>query len=265
MNKQYYIVTGASSGIGHALCSQLAKKNKLVIAIARSKDKLDQLHHTYPDNIHILVKDLSIQKNREEVAKFIGDQGKVVGLINNAATNDPVSLLQDLDLAVWHKQLFINLDTPIFLTKALLSNLVSNSRVINLTTGTTNFVVSGVAGYAMTKAALNVFTKYLSDELQKRGILVTAAHPGIVRTGLVKSIIKHADPDLNITKAQQRFAKKQLYLDVNLSAKFLCWLLLDADKSLYTGDIIGIYNKKYQPLWTNETIPSPYPEGIEPP
>ena len=68
-----------------------------------------------------------------------------------------------------------------------------DGRIINLTTGTTSFVVSGVAGYAMTKAAVNVFTKYLSDELQSRNILVTAAHPGIVKTGLIESIKQHTD------------------------------------------------------------------------
>ncbi len=265
MTNRYYVVTGASSGIGYALCCHLAKRNKQVIALARNKSKLNELQAAHNENIHTFVSDLSTQEGRKQAAEFIGAQGEILGLVNNAATNDPVSLLQNIDLKMWHKQLAINLDAPIFLTKALLPNLVKNSRVINLTTGTTNFAVSGIAGYAMTKAALNVFTKYLSDELQDRNILVTAAHPGIVRTGLVDSIVKHADPTLNISKAQERFAKADAYLDVNLSAKFLCWLLLDADNNFYTGDIIGIYNKKYQALWHNSEIPSPYPEGIEPP
>ena len=134
-----------------------------------------------------------------------------------------------------------------------------------MTTGTTSFVVSGVAGYAMTKAAVNVFTKYLSDELQSRNILVTAAHPGIVKTGLIESIKQHPDSSLGIYKVQEQFERSDKYLDVNLSAKFLRWLLLDADNSLYTGDIIGIYNKNYQLLWHSELIPSPYPDNVKPP
>ena len=51
----------------------------------------------------------------------------------------------------------------------------------------------------------------------------------------------------------------------NLSAKFLCWLLLEAADELYTGDIIGIYNQKYQLLWHDRIIESPYPNSISPP
>lgn len=156
------------------------------------------------------------------------------------------------------------MDTPVFLTQSLIP-LLKDGRIINLTTETINFVVSGVAGYAMTKAAINVFTKYLSEELRHKKILVMAAHPGIVKTGLVESIIRHNDSSLGISKAQQQFEKENKYLDANLSAKFLCWLLLEAADELYTGDIIGIYNKKYQSLWHDEVIQSPYPDNVAPP
>lgn len=89
--------------------------------------------------------------------------------------------------------------------------------------------------------------------------------PGIVKTGLIDSIIRHGDPELGIFKAQEEFEKNNKYLDVEIPAKFLCWLLLDADSSLYTGDIIGIYNQKYQSMWHDSLIPSPFPDNIKPP
>lgn len=208
--------------------------------------------------------DLSTQMGRENVIKRMFSLRKIVGLVHNAASNKPISLLQNLPLKEWHKQVAINLDAPLFLTKDLL-HLMKSGRIINLTTGTTNFVVSGSASYAMTKAAINIFTKYLSEELRSKKILVTAAHPGIVKTDLIENIMKHNDSTLGIYKAQKKFQEENKYLNVNLSAKFLCWLLLGADDSLYTGDIIGIYNKKYQPLWHDEIIPSPYPDNLAPP
>nr|WP_272940915.1 SDR family oxidoreductase [Coxiella burnetii] len=134
-----------------------------------------------------------------------------------------------------------------------------------MTTGTINFVVTGIASYAMTKAALNTFTKYLSVELRSRNILVTATHPGVVKTGLVDSVFKQNAPELGISQAHEKFQKENKYLDVDLSAKFLSWLLLDADDSLYTGDVIGVYNKQYQSLWSDKLIPSPYPADVEAP
>ncbi len=263
--REFFVVTGASSGIGYALCCHLAKCNKAVIAIARRQERLNILKNEHPKLISTIVADLGVQADRDKVVAQIATEGTLLGVVNNAATNEPVSLLEELSLVEWQKQIAINVNAPIFLTQALLPFLHSGSKIINLTTGTINFVVTGIASYAMTKAALNAFTKYLSVELSSSGILVAAAHPGIVKTGLVDSIIKRNNPDFGITKAQKKFEKEDKYLDASLSAKFLAWLLLDADDSLYTGDVIGIYNKQYQPLWCDTEIPSPYPDGIEPP
>ncbi|MDF1759778.1 MAG: SDR family NAD(P)-dependent oxidoreductase [Coxiellaceae bacterium] len=267
MPDQYYVVTGASSGIGYALCRHLAKNDKQIIAVARNERRLRELQNANPKNIHTCAADLATQKGRDQAVEFIESKGGVLGLVNCAGTIDPISLLKNLNIDAWHQQLAINIDAPIFLTNALLSSLVKGCRIINLTTGTTKFALSGIAGYAMTKAALNVYTKYLSDELHDLGIFVTAAHPGIVETNLntIDAATQEAEPDLNIFKIQNQMAEDNKYLDVNLSAKFLCWLLSEADNEIYTGDIIGVYNKKYQPLWHDSEIPSPYPEGVEPP
>lgn len=82
---------------------------------------------------------------------------------------------------------------------------------------------------------------------------------------MTDSIIRHADTSLGISKVQKQFESENKYLDINLSAKFLCWLLLEAHDELYTGDIIGIYNKKYQLLWHDREIEHPYPNRIAPP
>ncbi len=164
------------------------------------------------------------------------------GLVNNAAITGQVDYLENLSLEKWHQQCAINLDAPIFLTQNLIPNLKNGGRIINITTGTTNFVLSGIAGYAITKRHLICFTKYLSAELQVKNIFVTAAHPGIVDTELAKDVPTHPDKNLGIVQAQKKLKAEQKYIDVEISAKFLAWLLLEADSHLYTGDIIGIYN-----------------------
>ena len=262
--KQVYVITGASSGIGFALCRYLAQHDKQVVAIARRRAQLDMLKDEFPKLITVISADLAVQGDRNKVIQQLSSVERILGLVNNAATNDPIALVEDFPLEEWHRQIAINVDAPIFLTKGLLPFL-KNGRIINITTGTTNFVVSGVVGYAMTKAAINVFSKYLSAELQSEKILVAAAHPGIVKTGLIESIISHNDPSLGISKAQKHFEQDEKYLDANISAKFIGWLLLDAADELYTGDIIGIYNQKYQPLWHDKLIDSPYPSHIAPP
>lgn len=251
----YYVITGASSGIGYALCCHLASHNKHVIAVARRDEYLQSLQNKFLSLITIIQADLATQTGRDAVTKKVGSIRNIKGIVNNAASNDPISLLQHISINDWHQQIAINIDAPVFLTQSLLPFL-SGGRIINLTTGTTQFIVSGIASYAMTKAAINIFSKYLSNELRTQNILVAAAHPGVVMTAMAENIS---------TFNHSKLFHEIKYLDVNISAKFLCWLLLNADDSLYTGDIIGIYNQKYQPLWHNEMIPSPYPVDIDPP
>lgn len=260
-----YVVTGASSGIGYALCCHLADRHKKVIAVARRNDYLASLKNEHPQHIITIKADLSTQSGREKVIHHLSTLGRIQGLVNNAATNEPISLLQNLSLDEWHQQAAINLDAPLFLTQGLLPFIKTTGRIVNITTGTTNFIASGIASYAMTKAAINVFTKYLNEELRSKEIFVTAAHPGVVNTEMALNIKNHGNSEFEIFKAQEHFQQNGKYLDVNVSAKFLCWLLLDADETLYRGEIIGIYNKKYQSLWHDEFIPSPYPDAISPP
>lgn len=263
----FYLITGASSGIGYALACNLARQNKNILAVARNKNKLQQLQEKFPEHIHIFPADLAEPKSRESLINYISQQQlTLMGLINNAGAAEPVCLIQDLHLKDWHQQMAINVDAPVFLSQQLVPYLQSNSRIINITTGAASSgIVDGLAAYAMSKTALNIFTRYLSAELASKNIFVTAAHPGIVKTEIVKSIANNAAPGLRIAEFQEIFEREGKYLDADLSAKFLSWLLLEADNSLYTGEIIGIYNKKYQSQWHDQPIPSPYPDGIEPP
>ena len=265
MVTQYYLITGASSGIGFALSSHLAELGKHVIIVARSHEPLLQLKQQYPENILPITADLGTQAGRDQICSRISGLGNIAGLVNNAAAVEPVSLLSEIDIAAWHQQMAINIDAPMFLTQALLPNFSHGSRIINLTTGATNYAPTGIASYAMTKAALNVYTKYLSVELQSQKILVTAAHPGVVKTKMVQDLIDSTKTDLDIYAAQQRFIDENLYLDVETTTRFLSWLLLDAKSDLYVGDIIGIYNEKYHPYWCDKKLPSPYPEGVKAP
>lgn len=262
--QKIYVITGASSGIGNVLCQHLARRGHKVVAVARRKERLDQLQALYPRHISSISADLATQQGRYAVASTIGKM-PLAGLVNNAGATGQIDLLEQLSLKSWHQQCAINLDAPMFLTQALIPRLQEGGRIINLTTGTTQFILSGIAGYAITKAALNTFTKYLSEELKSKNIFVTAAHPGIVDTDLAAEAVHHPDQELGIVQANKRLKAEHKYLDIEIASKFLCWLLLDADQALYTGDIIGVYNPKYQPLWHGKLIPSPYPAAISPP
>lgn len=111
--KSYYIITGASSGIDHALCIHLARQQKNVIAIARRATLLAKLKSQFPDNILSITADLSLPHHLNKVTEQISPL-KIIGLVNNAGTTAPVASLTHLKKMEWDKQLAINLNAPIF-------------------------------------------------------------------------------------------------------------------------------------------------------
>ncbi|NEB35827.1 SDR family oxidoreductase [Streptomyces sp. SID14515] len=77
----------------------------------------------------------------------------------------------------------VNTKAPFFLTQSGLDRLRDGGRVINISTGLSHAaMMPDLIAYAMTKGALDVFTRYLSKVLGERGITVNAVAPGIVDT-----------------------------------------------------------------------------------
>lgn len=177
--------------------------------------------------------------------------------MNNAGTSIPVSPLVDLDRQQWEKQVSINLTAPMFLTQKVLPSMKKHARIVNIVSMSKRIQAPGIASYAMTKAALDLYSKLLSKELSDNDLLVTSAHPGLVKTDVTESIIMD-NTDQPISQYLSSLAKNKKFISTATSAEFLAWLLLEADDSLYTGDIIGLYDKKYHSYWCKEDIEFPY-------
>lgn len=102
-------------------------------------------------------------------------------LVNNAGSIAPAPFAEttvaDLDA-----MLDVHVRGPFFLTQTLLPLLADGGHVVNLSTGLTRFVGVGSVAYATAKGAVEVWTRYLAQELGSRGIRVNAVAPGAIAT-----------------------------------------------------------------------------------
>ncbi|MFF9015781.1 SDR family oxidoreductase [Streptomyces sp. NPDC014870] len=105
-------------------------------------------------------------------------------LVNNAgiAASQPFAAI---DEAEYDRIFAVNTKAPFFLAQQGAERLRDGGRIINVSTGLSQAaLMPELIAYAMSKSALDTFTRYLSKVLGARGITVNAVAPGIVDTDI---------------------------------------------------------------------------------
>src|SRR3982751_5859285 len=110
------LLTGASRGLGEAIARQLAAAGARLALIARDKTALDNFANSLRAAVgpsHAIgafpcdLADLSsIDGVYERIARELGD---IDVLVNNAAVQGPLGLLESLDFAEWRKVFDVDL------------------------------------------------------------------------------------------------------------------------------------------------------------
>lgn len=194
------LVTGAGSGIGAALATELSRRGARPILLGRTRETLERTRAGLADpaNAEILCTDLADAAERAAVARQIG---ALDVLVNNAGVVAAAPLMQQSD-DDWRQMLEINLLAPMSLTRALLPRLAaSKGRVVNVGSMFGDIAFPFFAAYSATKFGLRGWSEGLRRELAPRGIGVTYAAPRGARTaaadgfaGLAEAFAMTLDP-----------------------------------------------------------------------
>jgi NAD(P)-dependent dehydrogenase (short-subunit alcohol dehydrogenase family) len=193
MNKRI-LVTGASRGLGYFLAKRYLEKGEMVFAGVRSLSSanLTILKDMYPDTfipIELEVSDTeSVIKASQAVLNYT-DRIDVV--INNAAIHSDSSfeVLENADIDDCVSVYNINSVGPLRVVKAFLSLIrkSDSAKIINISSESGSIGSCGREkefDYCMSKAALNMGSKLLSNYLKKDNVLVLAIQPGWMRTDM---------------------------------------------------------------------------------
>ncbi|WP_314037848.1 mycolate reductase [Dietzia sp. CH92] len=180
------VVTGASSGIGMALATELARRGHSLIVVARSEGILrnlkTRLEAEYGVSVEVSPCDLGNPAERQPLLDELAGR-EISILCNNAgiATFGPVA---DLDPAYEKQQVQVNAVACHDLVLAVLPGMVQRraGAILNVGSAAGNMPIPNNATYAATKAFLNTFSESLRGELKGTGVNVTLLAPGPVRT-----------------------------------------------------------------------------------
>ena len=167
------LVTGASSGIGAAIVRALAKSGREVVAVARRKDKLDELVNETGCRAEALdLRDLDAADALvREVAPSI--------LVNNAGTGHGIAGLEKASEDDLRVSVETNILSPIRLTRAAVPAMRERGRghVVNLGSIAGLYPIISAA-YGASKGAVHLMSQNLRVELKGSGIRVTEIAPG---------------------------------------------------------------------------------------
>jgi NADP-dependent 3-hydroxy acid dehydrogenase YdfG len=242
------IITGASSGIGYALAQWLAKSEHQVIAVARSKEALQQLQASYPANIKSVVADITQEEDRFKIKQALQPAQQGIYLVHNAGVATPC-LLENLSEQIWDHHDFVNTKAPLFLTQLLLPHLKNGGRVLHISTGLAHKPLPGMLAYAMTKAAFYMLKEQCNVELNDQDIAFGSAMPGVVDTPIQTNIRNYDVSEFPAVDLFQGFQKHNELLSPMTAAKFLAWLLLETKQEEFIKGDWNIYDSSHQSHW----------------
>jgi NAD(P)-dependent dehydrogenase (short-subunit alcohol dehydrogenase family) len=90
----------------------------------------------------------------------------------------------------------VHLKDPFFLTQKLVPLMNGGGRIVNFSTGLTRTTVPGSGAYASMKAAVEVLTRYMANELGPRRIVVNPVAPGAIATHFSGGMVRD-NPEMN--------------------------------------------------------------------
>lgn len=184
------LITGGDSGIGRAVAVTFAREGADV-AIAyfnehEDAEKTRELVEAEGRKCVTIAGDVADENFcRQVVEKIVVSFGRLDVLVNNAAQQYPQQSVEDIAQSQLEKTFRTNIFSMFYTVKAALPHLKEGARIINTASVTAYRGSEHLLDYSATKGAIVAYTRSLSQQLVKKGILVNAVAPGPVWTPLI--------------------------------------------------------------------------------
>ncbi|VDO13060.1 unnamed protein product [Rodentolepis nana] len=186
------IVTGASSGIGRATAVLFAKLGAGVALVGRNNVHLEETRKMCQEAAgdsgagFVVVKaDLAdVEQVKTAFSQTISHFGKLDILVNNAGYQIKDSV-ENFDPVAHDQIMSVNVRSVILLSNLAVPKLAeSKGCIVNISSVSGNNSFPGILSYAISKAAVEQFTRNAAVELGSKGIRVNCVAPGVVVTEL---------------------------------------------------------------------------------
>jgi len=197
------VVTGAGSGIGLEVATQLAQAGAEVIGLDLHQGDLEGVGHFVQCDIS------DVEALKAAIGQVEEALGTISVLVNNAA-NDARHTLSDYSVDEWDQGMAVNLRPHFFTAQAVADGMraAGGGSIINYSSISYMMGNAGYPAYATSKAAITGLTRSLARELGPDNIRVNALMPGWVLTD--KQLEMWATPEDLAAHLQRQCLKEHL-------------------------------------------------------
>lgn len=192
-NKRVVLVTGATGGLGTAMCEALFNEGYRVVANYRTKEKAEKWAEDMKQkgvHVELFYAEVSDFNSVGQMVQAIEQAvGPIDVLVNNAGiTRD--TAFRKMTFEQWKDVLASNLDSVFNCTRHVINGMIDRNwgRVINISSVNGQRGQFGQANYSAAKAGMHGFTKTLAMEVARKGITVNTISPGYIGTDMVMAV-----------------------------------------------------------------------------
>ena len=184
------MVTGSTSGIGHAVAVRFAAAGSHVVALGRDQSALSEvkseIERSGADALTITT-DVTNESDLRYALDEAIDRFDGLDVLVNAAGHISTGTIEDTSLAAWDAMMNVNLRAVFQLMQMATPHLIkSKGNIVNISSVTGLRSFPGVLAYCVSKAAVDQLTRCSALELAPKGVRVNAVNPGVVVTEIHK-------------------------------------------------------------------------------
>ena len=191
-----WLITGAASGLGHALAEEVLNRGENVVLTSRRLEPMTELAAKYPANALVLALDVTNAEQRAEVVSRAERQfGGIDVLVNNAGI-DFVGAIEEQDESDYRAVFEVNFFAPVALTRLILPGMRERGRgtIVNISSMDGLASLPANALYSASKFALEGLTEALWQEIEPLGLRAVVFQPGSFRTGIEQRTLLSGQP-----------------------------------------------------------------------
>ncbi len=202
LDNKFFVVGGASSGLGRAVAEQLVAENARVLLVARNADALEEAARDLGEQAQPCAADLSESSGVDKVAKAASQFGGLDGVLVNAG-GPPFGPALELGDEQWLGAFELLIGGPVRLLRALVPRMNEGASVLFITSTSVREPIKDLDSSNVLRPGVAALVKCLAKELGPQ-IRVNSMAPGRIDTDRSRSLDEARATEFGISAEEQR-------------------------------------------------------------